>query len=287
MSVINVFLSSCRTCQQAGRPAMGKEFAMNKTMKVASFNVNSIRARLGIVLDWLKKESPDVLCVQETKVVDDDFPQVPFKDMGYYIAFRGEKSYNGVAVFSKSHVEKCRIGFDENESYGTRLIAATIHKIPIVNTYVPQGYHPLSKQFREKLDWFQRLYDFFDQNFSPDRPLLWLGDFNVAPEPIDVHDPKNLLGQVGYHPYEHAALKRFREWGFIDVFRTHQPDPEQYTFWDYRVRNAIKRKMGWRVDHIWATEPLAKKSMNAWIDIEPRLKEKPSDHTPIVAEFKL
>jgi len=254
-------------------------------MKIATFNVNSIRARLEIVIEWLKKESPDVLCVQETKVIDRDFPQQAFKDIQYNPVFRGEKSYNGVALFSKLPIETIRIGFDDTESEGTRLITAVINKIPIVNTYIPQGYDPLSEKFQYKLDWFRKLYKYFDENYRPDKPLLWLGDFNVAPEAIDVHDPEKMLGQVGYHPDEHAALQIFREWGFLDVFRKHQPAPEQYSFWDYRVKNAVKRKVGWRVDHIWATKPLAEKSINAWIDIEPRLKEKPSDHTPIVAEF--
>ena len=114
---------------------------------------------------------------------------------------------------------------------------------------------------------------------------MWIGDFNVAPEPIDVHDPKRLLGHVGYHPDEHKALKRVKEWGFVDVFRKHKTDPGEYTFWDYRVRNAVERGLGWRVDHIWATKPLAEKSQDAWIDLEPRLWDKPSDHTFIVAEF--
>lgn len=258
-----------------------------KTIKVASFNVNSIRARLDIVTEWMMKESPDVLCVQETKVIDDDFPQQAFVDIDYHPVFCGQKSYNGVAVFSKLPVENVRIGFDDERSEGTRLITAVINNVPIVNTYIPQGYDPQSDKFKYKLDWFRRLYEYFDSSFSPDKPLLWLGDFNVAPDPIDVHDPEKLLGSVGYHPDEHAALKRFREWGFVDVFRMHEPGPEQYSFWDYRIRNAIKRKVGWRVDHIWATKPLAEKSFNAWIDIEPRLKEKPSDHTPIVAVFEI
>jgi exodeoxyribonuclease-3 len=256
-------------------------------MKVASFNVNSIRARMEILLEWLEKESPHILCIQETKVIDADFPQSPFQDIGYHVVFRGEKSYNGVAVISKSKAMDVRYGFDENEIYGPRMITATIHKIPVVNTYVPQGYHPLAKQFREKLEWFHMLYDYFDRNFSADEPLLWLGDFNVAPEPVDVHDPEKLLGQVGFHPDEHEALKRFSAWGFSDVFRMHCQDPEQYTFWDYRAKNALARKKGWRIDHIWATKPLSQKSVNAWIDIQPRLKEKPSDHTPVVAEFKI
>jgi exodeoxyribonuclease-3 len=254
-------------------------------MKVASFNVNSIRARAEIVLEWLTRESPDVLCIQETKVVDDDFPVSVFKEVHYDPVFCGQKSYNGVAVLSRLPVDNVRIGFDDNMSEGTRLISAEINSVPIVNTYIPQGYDPLSEKFQYKLEWFKRLYDYFDRKFSSDRPLLWVGDFNVAPEPIDVHDPEKLIGQVGYHPDEHAALQRVKEWGFVDVFRKHQPSPEQYSFWDYRVRNAVQRKIGWRVDHIWATRPLAEKSVNSWIDIEPRLKERPSDHTPIVAEF--
>ncbi|MBI5055014.1 MAG: exodeoxyribonuclease III [Nitrospirae bacterium] len=256
-------------------------------MKVASFNVNSIRARLNIVIDWLKKESPDVLCLQETKATDADFPLTAFKETGYHAVFRGEKSYNGVAVISKETPENIRAGFDKNGSDGTRLITVTINNIPVVNTYVPQGFHPLSMKFKEKLEWFQRLHEYFNRNFKPDKPLVWVGDFNVAPEAIDVHDPKRLLGEIGFHPDEHAALKKIMQWGFVDVFRMHQPDAGQYTFYDYRAKNAIKRKTGWRVDHIWATRPLAEKSVRAWIDMAPRLLEKPSDHTPIAAEFKI
>ncbi len=256
-------------------------------MKVASFNVNSVRARLEIVLDWLQKESPDVLCVQETKVTDPDFPLQPFKDINYNAVFRGQKSYNGVALFSKLPIENVRIGFDDNEDEGSRLISAVINGVPIVNTYIPQGSDPESEKFQYKLGWLQRLHDYFDKNWAPDQALIWLGDFNVAPEPMDVHDPEKMLGMVGYHPDEHAALKRLMQWGFVDVFRMHQPGPEQFSFWDYRAKNAVKRKVGWRVDHIWATKPLAEKSVKAWIDVEPRLKERPSDHTPIVAVFEV
>jgi exodeoxyribonuclease-3 len=256
-------------------------------MKVASFNVNSIRARLDIVIAWLQKESPDVLCVQETKVVDEDFPKSAFEDIHYHTVFRGQKSYNGVALFSKTPAENIHIGFDKDGSEGARLIIATVNNVPIVNTYIPQGYEPGSDKFMYKLDWFQRLHDYFKKNFSPDKPLLWTGDFNVAPEPADVYDPGKMAGHVGFHPDEHAALQKFREWGFVDVFRKHQPEAGQYTFWDYRLRGGVKRNLGWRVDHIWATKPLADRSVRAWIDKEPRLKEKPSDHTPVVAEFNI
>lgn len=255
-------------------------------MKIASFNVNSVRARLNLVLDWLRKESPDVLCLQETKVPDKDFPKDAFDTANYHSVFRGEKSYNGVAIISKKTLEEVKIGFDENESEGTRMITARMSGISIVNTYVPQGFHPLSKKFREKLDWLQRLYDYFNGHFRPDVPLLWTGDFNVAPESADVYDPGRLEGHVGFHPDERAALQRFRQWGFIDVFRLHQSGPGHYTYWDYRLKNSVARNLGWRVDHIWVTRPLAEKSTRTWIDIGPRLREKPSDHTVIVAEFE-
>jgi exodeoxyribonuclease-3 len=257
-----------------------------KVMKIASFNANSIRVRLELVLDWLRKESPDVLCLQETKVPDKDFPKRAFEDMHYHPVFRGEKSYNGVAIVSKEPAEDVRIGFDEYESEGTRLITARINNVPIVNTYVPQGFHPLSKKFREKMDWLQRLYDYFNEHFRPDKPLLWLGDFNVAPESEDVYDPARLEGQVGFHPDERTALRRFRQLGFTDVFRLHQPGPGHYTFWDYRLKNAVARNLGWRVDYIWATGPLAKKSIRARIDPDQRCAERPSDHTFVMAEFE-
>jgi exodeoxyribonuclease-3 len=256
-------------------------------VKIASFNVNSLRVRLNIVLDWLKKESPDVLCIQETKAPDEIFPRMAFEEVEYHSVFRGTKAYNGVAVLSKSPVEDVKIGFDGQESEGARIITAMIRKIPIVNTYVPQGFSPHSDQFREKLDWLQRLLDYFKQSFRPDRPLIWAGDFNIAPEPVDVYDPEFLSGHVCFHPDEQAVLGKLKEWGFVDVFRLHHPEPEQYTFWDYQIRNAVKKKIGWRLDHIWATRPLAEKSTGAWIDVAPRLMDKPSDHTFVVAEFEI
>jgi len=116
-------------------------------------------------------------------------------------------------------------------------------------------------------------------------PVIWTGDFNVALDPIDVYDPQELLGSVGYHPEEHKALRQVMEWGFIDVYRMHKPDDKAFTFWDYRIPNAVKRGLGWRIDHIWATRSLAERSKAAWIDQQPRLWQRPSDHTFIVAEF--
>ena len=257
-------------------------------MKIATFNANGIRARLPLILKWLSKESPDVLCLQETKAQDADFPQEPLHELGYYCTIWGQKSYNGVAILSKTSPEQVSRGFgDGNAKEEPRLIAATIRGIPVVNTYVPQGYAPGSEKFQYKLHWFVRLQDYFSKQFDPDMPLVWVGDFNVAPEPVDVFDPKGLSGSVGFHPDEHKALAAIRDWGFVDIFRLHESAGNMYTFWDYRIPNAFEKGLGWRVDHIWATQPLADKSSGAWIDSTPRLSERPSDHTFLVAEFRV
>ena len=256
-------------------------------VKVATFNTNSIRARLPIVLDWLEGEAPDILCLQETKVQDPDFPVAGFEEAGYWVSFRGQKAHAGVAIASKEEPLDVAFGMDDGgEPDEARLMRAVIQGNAVVNTYVPQGRSTDSPHFQYKLEWFDRLLTLFDRHYSPDEPLLWMGDFNVAPEPIDVHDPKRLEDHVDFHPEARAALDKVRAWGFVDVFRLHHADePEQYSFWDYRVRNAVDRKVGWRVDHIWATKTLAEKSTGAWIDVGPRRVERPSDHTFLVAEF--
>jgi exodeoxyribonuclease-3 len=256
-------------------------------MLVASFNVNSLRARLPIVLAWLAKHQPDVLAVQETKVQDVDFPVDAFSGSGYKYVFKGQKSYNGVAIFSRSEITEVKFGFDDEPKDGPRLIRAKINPVTIVNTYIPQGYLPESEKFEYKLNWFERLLRFFNENFKPSESVLWVGDFNIAPEPIDVYDPKSLLGHVCYHPEVHKKLEKIMQWGFVDVFRMHCKEAGQFTFWDYRLRNTFKRNLGWRLDHIMATQPLAEKCTACYIDKEPRTKDKPSDHTPIVAEFDL
>jgi exodeoxyribonuclease-3 len=257
-------------------------------MKIASFNTNGVRARLSIIKEWLEREGPDVLCIQETKVQDKDFPKDAFEDLAYYCAFWGQKSFNGVAVLSKVPPAKVSFGFGDGDvTEEPRMITAYIRDIPIVNTYVPQGTAPDSDRFQYKLEWFQRLRGYFSKHFRPTEPLLWVGDFNVAPEPIDVYDPEGLLGSIGFHPDEHKGLSAVKSWGFVDVFRMHNPGNKAYTFWDYRVPHAFARGLGWRVDHIWATPCLGEKSKRSWIDVAPRRLEKPSDHTFILAEFEV
>ncbi len=253
-------------------------------MKVASFNVNSLRARLPIVLHWLAEYQPNILCVQETKVQDNDFPIEAFDETEYRYVFKGQKSYNGVAIFSRNEITNVKFGFEDEPKDEARLIKAEINGIVVVNTYIPQGYLPESQKFEYKLNWFSRLLAFFEKNFEPTDPVLWVGDLNVAPQPIDVYDPVNLSGHVCFHPEVHKALEKIVQWGFVDVFRMHCKEAGRYTFWDYRL-NSFQRNLGWRLDHIMATKSLAEKFTACYIDKRPRLAERPSDHTPIIAEF--
>ena len=260
----------------------------SSTLKVATFNANSIRSRLELVLDWLNREKVDVLSLQETKAQDADFPAAAFREAGYHVIFRGQKAYAGVAVVSREEPEEAAFGLDDGqEPDEARLIRAVFRGIPMVNTYVPQGQSIESPKFQYKLEWLERLRSLFQRHYSPHKPLLWMGDFNVAPEPEDVHNPKGLKDHVDFHPQARAALQRVKEWGFVDVFRKHHPEAGQFTFWDYRVPSNLERNRGWRVDHIWATAPLAEKSTRAWIDVEARRANGASDHTFLVAEFAL
>jgi exodeoxyribonuclease-3 len=256
-------------------------------MKVVSFNVNSIRVRLPIVLQWLEENQPDIMCLQETKVRDVDFPKGQFDKAAYKYAIKGEKSYNGVAILSKRDISDVKFSLDDGPKDEARLIKAQINNVVIVNTYVPQGYLPESEKFEYKLKWFRHLRKFFEKNFKPTDPVLWVGDFNIAPLPIDVYDPETLHGHVCFHAEVHKALNNILSWGFTDVFRMHCKESGQYTFWDYRLPNSVKRNFGWRLDHIMATKSLAKKCTSCYIDKKPRIAERPSDHTPIVAEFDL
>ncbi|MCE5200503.1 exodeoxyribonuclease III [bacterium] len=256
-------------------------------MRIASFNANSIRNRLEVILNWMRDNDADAVCVQETKVRDEEFPFQPILDAGYHCAFKGQKSFNGVAIITKQPPEEVHIGTG-NEVWDeeARLIRVRVDGVNIVNTYIPQGTSPDSPRFTYKLEWIKAMRDYFDRSFTPQDPIVWVGDFNVARESIDVYDPEGLAGCVCYHPAEHEALDYVTSWGFKDIFRKHHDgESNLYTFWDYRVPNALKRRIGWRIDHIWATQPLADKSTNCWVDTAPRLLEKPSDHTFIAADF--
>lgn len=256
-------------------------------MKVATFNANSIRARLSIILDWLEQEAPDILCVQETKVQDKDFPLSPFMEAGYHVTFRGQKSYNGVAIVSRSPQELLDSSLGAENDSAARLITARIDGLVVVNVYVPQGVEVGSPKFQYKLSWLADLLAYIRAHYHPEDLLLLAGDFNVALEPRDVYDPEGLAGAVGFHPREQSGFRELLTWGLVDLFREHVQDGGRYTFWDYRVPNGFKRNLGWRIDYLLATLPLAKKSVKAWIDTRPRTLQRPSDHTFLVAELDL
>ena len=261
-------------------------FATMLAMKIATFNANSIRSRLDILLAWLDQQEPDILCVQETKVQDAEFPAEAIQEAGYHVVFRGQKSYNGVAVLSREEPTAVRAGFDDDgPEDASRLLAVDFGPLTVVNTYVPQGREITHEMYAYKQQWFHRLRAYFEKHYKPDKALVWLGDLNVAHEPIDVHNPEARKNHVCYHEDARKAFAHCREWGFEDVFRKHHPEAGHYTFFDYRTVDAARRGMGWRIDYILTTPTLAARCTDAFIDIEPRLAPKPSDHTFLVAEF--
>ena len=255
-------------------------------MKIATFNANSLRARLDIVLNWMDQHQPDILCIQETKVQDHEFPGEAFDATDYEYVFKGQKTYNGVAVFSKEPIDEANFGLDDQPSDEARLAHVRIGDLNIVNTYVPQGYERDTDRFQYKLDWFKRLKAYFDNHFTPSDNVVWLGDMNVAPEAIDVHSPDKLLGHVCFCPETWEAFQDVKDWGLTDLLRKHHPDEQIFTFWDYRKKNALKSNMGWRIDHILATKPMAEKCKACYVDTEPRSLPRPSDHTFLIAEFE-
>lgn len=255
-------------------------------MKIATYNVNSLRKRLPHVLAWLDRHQPDALCLQETKTQDEDFPLLDFRAAGYHVTFRGMKAYNGVAIVSRTKPELVRYGLDDGgEPDEARLIRAEIRGIPILNTYVPQGFRIDSPKYAYKLEWFKRLRAYFENHLSPNRPAIWCGDMNVAPEAMDVHSPETHLTHVCFHEDVRRVYKETVAWGFIDVFRKLHPNRQQYTFWDYRQPSSVKANKGWRIDHIMATAPLAGQCTKVEVDMQPRIGPNPSDHTVLWAEF--
>lgn len=257
-------------------------------MKIATFNANSIRARLEIILEWLARNRPDILCVQETKTPDADFPAEPFEKAGFHAVFSGEKAYNGVAIISKKKPDNARIGLDDGQQPdASRIIAADFGALHVVNTYVPQGREIEHAMYAYKLEWFARLRRYFERHYRKSDLVLWVGDMNVAPEPIDVYAPEQLQDHVCFHKDARAAFAKVVEWGFTDLFRKFHPEPGLYSFFDYREPNAVKRNRGWRLDHMLATSPLADACRECEIDVAPRLAPRPSDHCVVSARFDL
>ena len=260
-------------------------------MKIATWNVNSIAARLPLVTRWLTEASPDVLAMQEIKLTDDRFPAEEFAALGYQSAVFGQRTYNGVAILSRLPMSDIQRGFPEEAPDGAagadvhaRLLAATINGIRVVDVYIPNGQAVGTDKYAYKLDWMGRLRRFFDLTCAPTEPVLLCGDFNVAPEDRDVHDPRIWEGRILFSEPERTALTEIRKWGLVDAFRLHNNEEKQFSWWDYRA-GAFRRNLGLRIDHIWVTQSLAERTVTATIDKRPRSWDRPSDHAPVVVEI--
>jgi len=253
---------------------------------VATYNAASVRARLPIILEWLAENEPDVLAIQETKVEDHKFPLSDFEELGYHVALNGQKSWNGVALLSRSPIMDTRSGFgDELWPNDARIVSGEIDGVTIINTYVPNGSEVGSEKFAYKLKWLERFGQYLRQHFSPEQPLIWLGDINIAPTPADVYDSKRFYGGVGHNPEEFSRLARIVEFGLVDVFRRLHGDAGLYTYWDFVIPRSLERNLGWRIDHIYATAPVADRLRTCEIDKGARGLPRPSDHTFVYADF--
>ena len=263
-------------------------------MKIATWNVNSIRTRLEQVVSWLQQNSVDILCLQETKVVDADFPRSPFEQLGYHLYLSGQKAYNGVAILSISPLENVTMGFTPvlgvpelsiaELDAQKRLITCVINNIRIINVYVPNGAAVGSEKYEYKLRWLRMLQAYLRSLLSSSPHICICGDFNIALEDRDIHAPATLTGQVMASQPERQALQEILQLGFADAFRKFTTEAGYFSWWDYRA-GAFRRNCGWRIDHHYLTPDLYQQSTSCIIDVSPRKLPKPSDHTPVIVEF--
>jgi exodeoxyribonuclease-3 len=255
-------------------------------MRLVTWNVNSVRVRLDRLLGLLKRHRPDVVCLQEIKTVEASFPTDALREAGYHATVFGQKTYNGVAILSREPAESVVRGMEDNEDDPqARLVAATVGGVRVLSAYVPNGQEVGSPAFTYKLRWLERLRTYLKRFADPAQPLALCGDFNIAPDDRDVHDPAAWEGQVLCHPDERAALSRLLSWGLVDAFRLHHAEGGHYSWWDYRAL-AFPKNLGLRIDLVLVTEPLARRSRFAEIDRAERKGPKASDHAPVVVTFR-
>ncbi len=256
-------------------------------MKLATWNVNSVRARGERLRRWLSRAEPDVACLQELKVTDDGFPAGAVRAAGYHAAVYGQKTYNGVAVLARAEPVSPERGFgDGGDDPAARLLTVRLGELHVVSAYVPNGGVVGSDKWAYKLDWLGRLRAWLDRRFARSDLVALCGDFNVAPEPRDVCDPDSWAASVLFHPEARAALEQVKAWGLVDAFRLHCPDAGHYSWWDYRML-AFPRNQGLRIDHVLLSEPLAPRCRSAVIERDERKGQQPSDHVPVVVELEL
>ncbi len=255
-------------------------------MKIASWNVNSLRVRLPQVLDWLATAQPDLLGIQETKCVDAQFPHQELEAAGYQVIFNGQKTYNGVAILSRLPEAACDIatdlpGLDDPQR---RVLAARYDTLRLINLYVPNGAEVGSDKYAYKLDWLDHLATYLEAQLTGHAKLIVIGDFNIAPDERDIYAPEKWADRVLFSAPEHAAFERLRALGLSDTFRLFDQEEATFSWWDYRAA-AFRRNLGARIDHILASPALSPCCTASYIDKAPRHWERPSDHAPVVAEF--
>ena len=250
-------------------------------MKLATWNVNSLKVRLPQLLDWLAQATPDVVCLQETKLEDAKFPRTELEAVGYVAAFSGQKTYNGVALLARSSLDDVSSGFPQEQK---RLIAATVGGVRVVCVYCPNGQAVGSEKYEYKLQWFAQLRVWLRDELARHAKLAVLGDFNVAPEDRDVHDPKAWEGQVHVSAPERAAFRALLDLGLADAFRLFPQPEKSFSWWDYRMMG-FRRNAGLRIDQILLAAELARRCTSCTVDKAPRKLERPSDHAPVVAEI--
>lgn len=255
-------------------------------IKIASWNVNSLKIRMDQVLNWLIVNNVDVMALQETKMTDDNFPKQVFHDLGYHVLFCGQKSYNGVAVISRLPQEDVIMEIPGLNDPQRRILGITIGGLRIINIYVPNGAAVNSEKFAYKMSWLKQLIGYLEQQLQQYSKLTVLGDFNIAPEDIDVHDPKIWEGCVMVSAEEREAFRALLGLGLKDSFRLFPENGQEYSWWDYRA-GSFRRNNGLRIDHILLSEDLALRCHRAQIDRPVRKHERPSDHAPVWVELDL
>jgi exodeoxyribonuclease-3 len=255
-------------------------------MKIASWNVNSLKVRLPHVLDWLQSEKPDLLGLQETKTIDENFPEEEIQNAGYQVIYSGQKTYNGVAVLSKQGMEPTDMVTDIPglEDPQRRVLGATYGDLRFINLYVPNGSEVGSEKYQYKLGWLEKLHAYIEQQLGQYKNLVMVGDFNIAPEDQDVHDPEEWEGSILVSKPERDAYQSLLNLGMKDTFRLFEKEEKLYSWWDYRAA-AFRRNRGMRIDVILASEAMVDRCTDSKIDKEPRKLERPSDHAPVLAEF--
>jgi len=254
-------------------------------LKMATWNVNSLRVRLPQVLEWLATERPDVLAIQETKLPDADFPLADIETAGYRAIYSGQKTYNGVATLMRAEPREVERDLPGLEDPQRRIVGATIGDLRVLNVYVPNGESVGSAKYQYKLEWIEQLRSYLVEQLAIHPRLIVLGDFNVAPEDRDVHDPKAWEGQVLFSGPERAAFRGLLATGLSDAFRLVNQNAGEFSWWDYRM-NAFRRNLGLRIDHILVSAETARTVRTCRIERAWRQRERPSDHAPVVAEFE-